>query len=200
MIQEYFENLSRQLAPCQLSWDNIRRAYAGRAYHNLSHLEEMVYHLKRHDAPRDPILFGVALIYHDIVHKPTRVDNEKRSADSAARMLEHCTNLSKPRIERCRQLILATRKHIPSAEDDGDEALLIDLDLAVLARDSDGYDRYISAVRKEFWMVPYFVFRSGRTRVITSLLDREAIFHTEEGRAQYETKARENLWRELRNL
>ncbi|WP_116126130.1 hypothetical protein [Lewinella sp. IMCC34183] len=200
MIQDYFTELSQQLAPTGLNWENVRRAYAGRAYHNLTHLDEMIGHLPQHAAPQDPVVFGVALVYHDIVHKPTRSDNEERSARSAERDLRQDTSISAERIDRCRQLILSTKQHLPSPADDGDEALLIDLDLAVLARAPDSYDQYATAVRREFWMLPYFVFRNGRTRVLTALLDRPAIYHTAFGRDHYEAPARENLWRELRNL
>ncbi len=199
MIQEYFNGISRQLLPVGLDWNNLSRAYAGRPYHNLFHLEEMVSHLPQHEPPRDPLILGVALLYHDIVYKPTRTDNEDRSARSAARVLGEAS-VPQDRIDRCEQIILATQQHLPPASDDGDGALLIDLDLCVLARDPAGYDQYSAAVRQEFWMVPGFVFRTGRTRVITGLLDRSTIFQTDYGREHYEAPARENLWRELRNL
>ena len=201
-IESYFERLRNQLAPAPLSWQNVRRAYTGRAYHNLDHLNEMLDHLQRHRTAgavvRDEEMFGVALVYHDLVHKPTRKDNEARSAAAASEILAQPPTLSPSRIARCDQLILSTKAHLPGPEDDGDEALLIDLDLAVLARDAGGYDRYAAAVRKEFWMLPGFVFRKGRSKALTAFLDRKQIYHTEFGREAYETKARENLWRELR--
>ncbi|MBB4078993.1 putative metal-dependent HD superfamily phosphohydrolase [Lewinella aquimaris] len=207
MIEAYFFEVQAQLSSSLVDWKNIRRAYAGRPYHNLDHLNEMLTHLKRHQSaagadplPLDPLIFGVALIYHDIVYQPTRADNEARSAQSAVKMLRREGNLSEGRIDRCRRLILSTKKHRPSPDDDGDEALLNDLDLAVLARDPISYDRYADAIRKEFWMFPGFVFRTGRIKTLTNLLDRPHIYHTELGRQEYETPARENLWRELRNL
>ena len=160
----------------------------------------MIGHLNRHPAPQNPDVFGFALLYHDIVYKPTRKDNEERSAASAARQLELGGQASGEQIRRCRELILATRDHLPAAQDDGDEALLIDLDLAVLARDPSGYDRYLDAVRREFWMVPGFVFRKARRQFLTTFLDRPTVYHTDYGRAHYEPAARENLWRELREL
>ncbi|NJB87404.1 putative metal-dependent HD superfamily phosphohydrolase [Lewinella marina] len=200
MIQQYFEGLARRLPSEGFNWDNIRRAYTGRPYHNLEHLDEMVAELPRHRPPKDPEMLGVALLYHDIVYKPTRIDNEERSAQSAVRMLEQLPSLAPARIERCHALIMATKDHLPSEEDDGDEALLIDLDLVVLARDPAGYAQYTAGLRQEFWMLPYFTFRPKRTAAITAFLDRPHIFHTEYGREHYEPQARENLWRELRNL
>ena len=160
----------------------------------------MIRQQEQHAPARDPEVFGFALLYHDIVYKPTRKDNEERSAASAARQLDLGGQVSPARIERCRQLILATRSHLPAPRDDGDEALLIDLDLAVLARDPAGYERYLAAVRREFWMIPGFVFRKARRQFLTTFLDRPTVYHTAYGRAHYESAARENLWRELREL
>ncbi|MGB3801408.1 MAG: hypothetical protein WA952_16440 [Lewinella sp.] len=200
MVESYFADIRRQLDCPEESWHNVEQAYAGRAYHNLDHLDEMLALLPEHEPPRDTLVFGISVVYHDIVYKPTRSDNEQRSADSATRLLERGGKLTADRIARCADLILATKGHIPSEHDDGDEALLIDLDLAVLARSPTDYDRYTAALRKEFWMIPGFVFRNGRRKVLTGLLDRPRIYHTEVGSSRYEAPARENLWRELREL
>ena len=201
-LTPYFASLQRALPAVPLDFSPIRKAYTGRAYHNLAHLEEMLLHLDRH-APsncNDAPVFGVALLYHDLVYKPTRKDNESRSADAAVRLLTDRAGIPAARARRCHQLIMCTRDHLPSPEDDGDEALLIDLDLAVLARAPADYDLYVAGVRREFWMLPGFVFRKGRTRALTGLLDRPHLYHTDFGRAHYEAAARENLWRELRHL
>ena len=198
MVEAFFEQLRDELDFPKQSWRNVEKAYAGRAYHNLDHLEEMISHMPHHSPPKDPLVFGIALVYHDIVYKPTRSDNERRSALSASRELKGSGKMEPQRINRCRELILATKNHLASDHDDGDEALLIDLDLAVLARSPQAYDRYIAAVRKEFWMVPGFVFRNGRRKVLTNLLNRTNIYQTETGRTRYEAPARQNLWRELR--
>ncbi|THH39257.1 HD domain-containing protein [Neolewinella litorea] len=200
MVKPFFDDLVRRLPTAGLNWNNLRRAYAGRPYHNLEHLEEMVAHLPRHRPPADADMLGVALLYHDIVYKPTRIDNEERSAQSAVRDLQQMSDLAADRVDRCRQLILATKDYQPSDRDDGDEALLVDLDLVVLARDPAGYAQYAAALRQEYWMLPYFTFRPKRSEAITAFLDRPHIYHTDYGREHYEAQARENLWRELRDL
>jgi predicted metal-dependent HD superfamily phosphohydrolase len=204
VIEEFFTDLRQQLPTAPPVWNNVKRAYAGRAYHNLSHLNEMLMHLggfrKQGIKPQDPLIFGIALVYHDIVYKPTRSNNEERSAQSATKLLRRNTGLSDERIHNCRRLILATKHHQLQEKDPPDTGLLIDLDLAVLARPAADYDRYAAAIRKEYWMVPGFVYRKERTRVLTALLDRPHIYQTEHGRSAYEAAARENLWRELRQL
>ena len=200
VVEAFYTRLQDSLGLAPDCWPNIKRAYAGRAYHNLDHLEEMIRHLADHPAPHAPDIFGFALLYHDIVYKPTRKDNEERSAASAVRQLELGGQADHQAVRRCRELIEATRYHRPSKEADGDEALLIDLDLAVLARDPAGYDRYLAGVRREFWMIPGFVFRKARRQFLTDFLDRPYVYHTPYGRTRYEPAARENLWRELREL
>ena len=204
-IEAYFAALQQQLPKVPLDWKNVRRAYTGRAYHNLDHLNEMLAHLQRHRraspeaTPQDAALFGMALVYHDLIYKPTRKDNEQRSAQAAANLLRE-GKLAPERIAYCERLILTTKTHLPSQPVDPDTALLIDLDLAVLARAPQDYDRYRTAIRREFWMLPGFVFRKGRTKALTTFLNRPHIYHTPYGSAHYEAAARENLWRELRSL
>ena len=203
-IESFFRTLEQQLPTVPLSWQNVRRAYTGRAYHNLDHLNEMLRHLEQHRAAAegalfaDEPLFNMALVYHDLVYKPTRSDNEARSAAAAAELLT-AGQLPPVQIARVEGLIVATKAHVPEAGD-RDAALLIDLDLAVLARSPADYDKYAAAVRKEFWMIPGFVFRKGRTQALNQFLDREHIYHTPFGRAGYEAQARDNLWRELRGI
>jgi predicted metal-dependent HD superfamily phosphohydrolase len=204
VIEEYVTRLRQQLPTAPPTWVNIKRAYAGRAYHNLDHLREMLHHLQHHESsgvrPHDPLIFGVALVYHDIVYKPTRSNNEERSAQSAVKLLRRNPEVADERVTACRRLILATKQHQLSETDPPDTPLLIDLDLAVLARPATDYDRYTAAIRKEYWMVPGFVYRKERTRVLAHLLDRPTIYQTPYGRKHYEAPARENLWRELREL
>jgi predicted metal-dependent HD superfamily phosphohydrolase len=202
VIKAYFAELREQLPTAPLDWENIARAYADRPYHNLSHLDEMLTHLEMHGRDRivDPTIFALALVYHDIVYKPTRKNNEERSAEAAVEILRSMEGIEKKRVERCHRLIMVTKRHLPTAKDDGDESLLIDLDLAVLAREPAAYDEYATAVRQEFWMIPGFVFRKARIKALNGFLDRDHIYHTQLGRQRYETTARNNLWREIQSL
>lgn len=201
MVEAYFYRLRDEIDAPVLDWPGVERAYRGRPYHNLDHLDEMLERLTEHpQRPVDDVIFATALIYHDVVYKPTRKDNEARSARKARGILESTRGISQARIERCEQLIMCTKHHHPPHQDDGDGALLIDLDLAVLSRPTKGYERYRNAVRREFWMIPGFVYRKGRRKVLTSLLDRERIYHTDYAHEKHEGVARENLWRELRAL
>lgn len=180
-------------------WEHIAKAYQGRAYHNLHHLEEMLGHLPRLStslAPAATPTFGIALIYHDIVYRAGRKDNEARSADEAVALLQKA-GASAADQNRCRQLIIATKTHEAATEE---EAILVDLDLAVLARDAEGYDRYAKNVRKEFRLFPNFLYRPGRKKALLHFLEKPFIYHGDTAQELWESTARANLERELGSL
>lgn len=210
-------------------WKYITKAYAGRAYHNLSHLEEMLGHLPglltslgpatahspgeasppEDEAKRNPRLsreavpelgtapiFGIALIYHDIVYRAGRKDNEARSADQAVRFLMKA-GVGEAEQVRCRKLIMATKTHEAATEEEG---VLVDLDLAVLARDPPSYNTYARNVRKEFSLFPNFLYRPGRKKALLHFLEKPYIYHGEVAREKWEAKARYNIEHELRSL
>jgi predicted metal-dependent HD superfamily phosphohydrolase len=180
-------------------WEAIAKAYQGRAYHNLNHLEEMLGHLPRLStffAPAAAPIFGIALIYHDIVYRAGRKDNEARSADQAVAFLQKA-GAGEADQTRCRQLIMATKTHEAATEE---EAVLVDLDLAVLAREATGYDQYARNVRKEFRLFPDFLYRPGRKKALRHFLEKPYIYHGEIARELWEVAARKNLKRELNTL
>ncbi|MEL7163638.1 MAG: hypothetical protein AAFN92_22965 [Bacteroidota bacterium] len=150
-------------------------------------------------APAAAPLFGLALVYHDIVYRAGRKDNEARSADVLERDLR-AIGQDQAAVNYSRRLIMATKTHQPSGEDAGEESIMIDLDLAVLARDAAGYDAYAKAVRHEFRRYPGFLYRPGRKKALQHFLEQDHIYHTPFFRERYEDRARENLRRELQAL
>ncbi|TXF90552.1 hypothetical protein FUA23_05495 [Neolewinella aurantiaca] len=196
----YFAACIKGLEPALSGeWSAIAKAYDGRAYHNFNHLEEMLGHLPcllPSPAPAAEPVFGIALIYHDIVYRAGRKDNEARSAVKAVAFLQKA-GVSEAGQSRCHQLIMTTKTHAATTEE---EALLVDLDLAVLARDPAGYDEYTRAIRKEFGMFPDFVYRPGRKKALRHFLEKPYIYHGAIARGQWEDAARSNLERELGQL
>lgn len=194
---DYYHECLRAISPGATSnWERINRAYGGRAYHNVHHLGEMLGHLAvlpTFLAPAAAPLFGIALIYHDIVYRAHRQDNEARSADLALTALREL-GVDENGQAYCRRLIMATKTHQAS---DDDEGWLVDLDLAVLARPADGYDAYARAVRQEFSIYPDFLYRPGRKKALRHLLDQPRIYHHPDLQARWEAPARANLNREL---
>ena len=99
--------------------------------------------------------------------------------------------------ERVRELIMVTRHQPPIGP--GDDALIADIDMAILAAEFAAYDEYAAAVRTEYGFASDAQWRKGRGEFLKGLLARPAIFLSPPGRA-LEGAARANLGRELAML
>jgi predicted metal-dependent HD superfamily phosphohydrolase len=200
MLQTFYEDCLAAINPeVGSAWPAIDLAYAGRAYHNLDHLTEMLSHYRSIPpglAPAAPPIFGIALIYHDIVYRAGRADNEARSADMAVATLQ-AAGVGTAGQDYCRDLIMATKTHRPGNDDEG---LLVDLDLAVLARSAEGYDVYTRAIRKEFSLYPGFLYRPGRKKALQHFTNQSNIYYHSHFRNDWEVDARKNLLREIEEL
>ena len=81
-----------------------------RDYHNLRHIREMLECIKLHkeDISDYPLLY-ISCLYHDIVYDTHASDNEEKSAEYLERDFKKY--LPKEKIEKCKDLILGTKKH-----------------------------------------------------------------------------------------
>jgi predicted metal-dependent HD superfamily phosphohydrolase len=179
-------------------WKQLHRAYTQpwRAYHNFSHLEDCLHRLDSDAADCDAttrLEIEAAIWFHDAVYELGAPDNEARSAALARACL---AQLGAPPavIERVANLILATDHRRPTF--DPGARLICDLDLSILGRPADEYDRYARAIFIEVGR-PEHEFAPHRQRFLRTMLSRPTIFHTDRFRDQYEAAARANLQREL---
>lgn len=167
----------------------LRERYAEphRRYHTLEHIEHCLAEFAdaRHLA-ENPEDVELALWFHDAVYDTRRHDNEERSA---AWLLE-----LRPDAKRAADLILATKHHRASTPD---EALLVDVDLAILGQSEERFGLYERRIREEYAWVPEPIFRQKRAEILQGFLARPFIYGTEFFRARYETAARRNLQRSL---
>jgi predicted metal-dependent HD superfamily phosphohydrolase len=168
-----------------------RYAEPQRHYHTLQHLEECftALDLLRGQA-RHPGQIELALWYHDAVYDPRRGDNEALSADLATKTLR-LAGADERLVERIRCMIMATQGH--EAGDDGDCAILLDVDLAILGAAPDRFAEYERQIRAEYAHVPDEAYRTGRGRVLAAFLARPTIYGTAPFRERYEDRARRNL-------
>jgi predicted metal-dependent HD superfamily phosphohydrolase len=179
------------------------RAYAEphRHYHTLDHIAHLLELLDRHGAEaggRDAV--ALAILFHDIVCDPKRQDNEAASALLATARL---TALGFPEdtVAKVGRYIIATRHDRPTeAAHDTDLALLLDLDLAILAAAPADYRAYAEAVRREYAFVPDELYRAGRRRVLEAFLARRRIYRTDALCASWEEAARINVAGEIAEL
>jgi predicted metal-dependent HD superfamily phosphohydrolase len=162
-----------------------------RSYHTLQHLGECLTWL---DATRslahDADVVELAIWYHDAVYEPRRNDNEQASADLARdHLLKGGAGTDAAAVVT--SLILWTAHAAVPPE--GDPALLVDIDLAILGAQPTRYAEYERQIREEYSWVPLFLFRRRRAALLERFLQREHIYATSRLRDQLEPQARVNL-------
>jgi predicted metal-dependent HD superfamily phosphohydrolase len=169
-----------------------------RAYHTLHHLEEC---FDRFDeaaglAERPGELLA-ALWFHDAVYDTHAADNEVRSALLAGEVIGRAGG-SGELATRVGELVLATRHEARPAG--VDQALIADIDLAILGAPAPRFDEYERQVRQEYDWVPEAAFRAARVRILNGFLARPTIFSTALFLDRFEDHARANLRRSLARL
>ncbi len=182
-------------------WQDLARRYseADRAYHTLTHIAAMLAVVDEFgDAVTDPLALRLAVWFHDAIYDARRTDNEAESARYARGALEPAL-LPPSTLAAVERLILATKTH-EADPTDGDAALLLDADLAILGASPADYDRYAQAIRKEYAWVSEDRYREGRRKVLDSFLERPRLYHTPALFARLEQAARANLKRESEML
>lgn len=174
-----------------------RYSESGRHYHDARHVLSCLNALDAYMGNiHDPDALELAIWYHDAIYDP-RAASGANEDDSAALFETEFGVMARELIETAevKRLILAT-KH--SAEpDDGDAALMIDIDLGILGADAVRYDTYAEDIRKEYAHVPDAEFAKGRAAVLREFLGRRSIYHTRHFKKLLEAPARENMMREL---
>jgi len=195
-------------------FQEILKKYAeeGRYYHTIAHIESMLRELKKTSpAVKDVLSLKMAIWLHDVIYDPKRPDNEERSAEFAAELCEKLS-LPAPFIARVKELILLTKTHRASPEDE-DALILLDLDLlafagvreraveflltssdfAVLSTSPEAFGRYDRGIRKEYSFVETLLYIEKRIEILEGFLKREPLFNLPMFRDLYEDAARKNL-------
>ncbi len=162
-----------------------------RYYHTAQHITAVLQHF---DAVID--LFEcareveLALWFHDAVYKPMSATNELDSADWAAEFL--LTQGAAPKqVEKVHGLIMAT-VHSAVCET-ADESLLIDIDLTILGASEKNYNDFEQAIRREYRLVPYFLYRKKRKEILQGFLTRDRIYQNDYFFDKLESQARLNM-------
>lgn len=180
-------------------WNEIETAYnqKSRYYHNLIHIQSLfdaLSPLKGQINDWEVIQFSV--LYHDIIYKATKSNNEEKSADVAVNRLTEI-GLEEERIENCKSQIIATKTH---ESHDLDTKFLLDADLSILGSNSQEYIQYTQQIRKEYSIYPDLLYKPGRKKVLQHFLEMDRIFKTNHFYNQLENQARQNLQAELDSL
>lgn len=171
-----------------------------RHYHNLEHLEECLAELRDTQATQtvsDRRAVTLALWFHDAIYDPTRGDNEAASGDLALTQLRRLGETD-DLLGTVRELILDTSHRFEPKSAAGQ--WIVDIDLAILGKPVDRFDRYDAAIRQEYAHVPWPAYCDARAEVLRRFLARPRVYRTPVFIARYESIARQNLARAIRKL
>lgn len=174
--------------------DALMAAYAHppRHYHTMNHVADCLVRLDEYRAlARSPDEVELALWFHDAIYDATRTDNEEKSAWLAHQV---CARLGVSAADDVRDLVLAT-KH-GASKPQGDEILIVDIDLSILGAEPDAYDEYAGAIRREYAFVDDETYASARGGFLRDMLARDRIYTLDPIRSVYEDRARANMARE----
>lgn len=178
-------------------YEQLLQAYSEpqRHYHTLQHLAEclQLQSESAHLAQR-PAEIAIALWFHDAVYDVKAHDNEARSADWAVTALQ-AAGVSAEVQTSVHALIMATEH--TAAPLAGDAALLVDIDLAILAATPARFAEYERQIRQEYAWVPEDVFMAKRHAVLQSFMSRQHIYNTAFFHQILENQARANLQKAL---
>lgn len=169
-----------------------------RHYHTLEHLENCFRTLDAMfvEVP-SPKVVELALWYHDVVYYPMDHDNEEQSAKLAYSKVRHLAG------EDVAALVagIIQDTDYTAGPESPEEAIVFDVDLAILGSAPNVYDKYEANIRKEYSNYSDEVFKEGRSSVLRRLLAKPSLYHTREFRGSvYKDMAPINIRRALIQL
>lgn len=181
-------------------FDALERAYTEphRHYHGVGHITDCLARLDEVSGEmKHPLEVEFALWFHDAVYDTHAGDNELKSAEWAHTALSS-GGASGSFAQRVHDAIMATAHNaVPAGET---ARWVVDIDLSILGREEHEYDRFETAVRKEYTWVPGLIFKTKRARILKSFLQRPYIYQTRHFRDRFEDQARINLKRAIAAL
>ncbi len=203
MKTSWFDFAKQLTLPSSLAgeiWQQIEQYHSEphRAYHNLTHLSSMFGVLPQLVEGDIPTAVSLAVWFHDIIYDPKSGTNEEDSAKMLQMWLGDKVNAAL--VDEAVRLILLTKGHQLSNDEDQNGRFLLDADLSILGRDWEAYQAYAAAIRSEYAHVPDEYYRQGRAAVLNHFLGMASIYLTEYGREHWEAQARENISNELAQI
>lgn len=170
-----------------------------RFYHGLDHINNTLAIIAtlESQAKNYPAI-QLAAWFHDVIYNPKAKDNEEKSAEYAAKVLNRL-NISPSTIDAVTRMILNT-KHHQADPADIDSQILLDADLAILGENESNYQFYAKAIRREYGWLNGEEYCSGRLNVLKKFLQRPRIYFTDKMFEQCEAKARQNMLAEIEAL
>ncbi len=178
----------------------IAAAYieGSRHYHTLHHVLQCLDTLKEYPKPIPyHSEIELALWYHYAIYDPQKRDNEEQSGRLLKQDLEKA-DLPTSSIQKAYELVIATDHKRPA--NDEAEAIIADVDMAILSYPQEQYTTYSEQIRKEYSCFDDNTFSEGRKTFLKHFLAKQSIYQTPFYHSQFEAKARTNMERELKQL
>jgi len=177
-----------------------------RKYHNLKHILDCLLELEEicnwdhafYKQFMDVEAVEIGIWYHDAVYNTKAKDNEEKSAE-LWQLVGEVFGIQDKFITKVSGLILAT-KHESNLQLNFDAQVLCDIDLSILGKPPNIFNRYEEQIRKEYELVTEEKFVAGRKAILESFLNRSSIYQTEFFKRKYEYQAQENLKRSIKKL
>jgi predicted metal-dependent HD superfamily phosphohydrolase len=166
-----------------------------RSYHNLAHIVIMLDEFELVDENDSALV--LAIWFHDAVYDPKAKDNEEQSAKLAKDSIKQI-GLPDSLGGQVNNLVMATKhRAVPT---DRAARILVDIDLMIFGKPDKEFEAYEAGIRKEYEWVPQPDFCAGRSKILQSFLNRPSIYSTQLFRDKYESTARKNLARSIKQL
>lgn len=195
MQHDRWQRLMRALglAANEATFASLSKAHAQdhRHYHNADHIAACLKHLDDvSEFAEKPLEIETALWFHDAVYDQHSSSNERDSADWAIGFLRE-NAVPEDVVSRIDRLIMVTAGH--GVTSSIDEDLMIDIDLSILGESPEAYDRFETAIRKEYNHVPDALFSQKRGEILMEFLGREQLYRTQHFIDNFQSQARINL-------
>lgn len=192
------------LSPSPGWWEDLEARYARpqRCYHTIEHVREVWEHWRAVDAEGGWSARAetwIAVLLHDAVYElgpqVPHGSNERASAELVGPWTaQFDVGVHVPTVEA---LILATAAHGKNTGAQGDLALFLDCDLAILGAPWERYSRYADQVRGEYEpYLPAGVYGPARKGFLETLIG-QRIFLSDRFHGLFEDRAQGNLAREI---
>lgn len=170
-----------------------------RHYHNLEHLQEILFLLQQvQDISHNPSVLQLSAWFHDCIYDPQAKDNEALSAIFAEQVLNQL-DVDSQIIYLTTEIVRSTKNHQPLIYGI-DNLIFLDVDLAILGTTKEQYLQYAHAIRQEYSHLNNLAYRKGRTELLTQILTKPKIYYTDYFYQRLETTARNNLQAEIAQL
>lgn len=195
-----YESEESEITSLSFEFLQLFHRYSGtnRFYHTPKHILNCLKEFKEvEDLTQSPLEVYLALWFHDIVYAPQLNNDVAKSADYAKKVLFNL-GISPIKISKVERIILATgHKTSPKSID---EALAVDVDLAIFGKPHEIFEEYNAQIRNEYSWFQEQVYNSKRKQILENFLSRPQIYQTSHFRQKYEEMARTNLNNAILNL